>query len=92
MSDSVGKHSCSDDRVSLPLRVVGVVVVYELFAWKLLTDTAVNDALLIHACVDGANSRSPERFPLQCGASCASRLFLSQIIRAMSTVLAAHRQ
>jgi hypothetical protein len=63
MLGPVGENSCSGDCVALSLGVVGVVVVYELFAWELFADAAVVDALFIRACVGGAGSCSPERFP-----------------------------
>ena len=92
MFGSVGENSCSGDCVSLSLGVIGVVVVYELFARELFADAAVVDALFIRAGVDGAGSRSPERFSFQRITSCASRLFLPQIVLAMPTVCAANSQ
>jgi len=61
MLSSVDENPCSCDGVALPLRVVGVVLVYELFTWELFAGAAVIDALLIRAYIDGANSFSPKR-------------------------------
>lgn len=90
MLGSIGEYSGAGGRVSLSFRVVRVVVVHELVAWKFFAGSAMVNIVRFCACVRVACS--PEGMSIAGNASWAFWLLFSRVVGAASTESAASCQ